>query len=194
MTAEEDLLLAEYNNGAAVVNHIDTLRNVLTSFFLTLNGGVLVAASIVLKGEAPHDGVRSAQQVLTVAVLSVAILGTLFVATIARLRRIQIERFHISNRILDHVLQGPSRRLVPFSNQRLWAIPRRTAGSYLWTLAVMLPSAAFFGFGMVLLCSSVDRAVPTPWNWGAGGLVFAVALLISDWMYFRLSSYTPPAP
>lgn len=51
MQAEHELLITEYNHSVEVANHIDNVRNVITSFFLTLNGGVLVLVSLVVKGE-----------------------------------------------------------------------------------------------------------------------------------------------
>lgn len=196
MNAAEEVLLAEYNHCLEVANHIDNHRNVLTSFFLTLNGGVLVAASLVLKGEVKNIIFGSAESFLAVLLLSVTVLGTLFVATIARMRRVQIERYRIQNGILDKLLSGELRAVVPYTDKRLGqdaggsGMNKRTTGSYLWTLAIVLPSSALAGFGISLIVSTVHHLVSMPLDWIIGGLTGVVVFALNDLMYFSLSEFT----
>ncbi len=200
MNAAEEVLLAEYNQSVEVANHIDNHRNVLTSFFLTLNGGVLVAASLVLKGEVNNTVFGSAESFLAVLLISVALLGTLFVATIARMRRVQIERYRIQNRILDNLLLGELRAVIPYTDKRLGqdaggsGMNKRTTGSYLWTLAIVLPSSALAGFAISLMVSTIHHLVSTPFNWIVGGLGGVAVFALNDLMYFSLSAFESLQP
>jgi hypothetical protein len=191
------LLLAEHNHAVVVCNHLDNLRNVLTSFFLTLNGGVLIAASLVVKGEVASRALGSPEAFLATLALAVAALGTLFVATIARMRRVQIERYRIANAVLDTLLDPPLRDVVPYSNNRLSrdaggsGLLRRLTGSYLWTLALVLPTAVLAGYAAGLLAGPVHDVVGRPWSAVLGVLVAAVVAVANDVMYFQLSAPPP---
>jgi hypothetical protein len=194
------LLLAEHDHAVVVSNHLDNLRNVLTSFFLTLNGGVLIAASIVVKGEVASRALGSPDAFLAILALAVAAIGTLFVATIARMRRVQIERYRIANAVLDALLDPPRRAVVPYSNDRLSrdaggsGLLRRLTGSYLWTLALVLPTAVLAGYAVGLLAGPVHHVVGRPWSAILGVLVAAVVAAANDVMYFLLSAPPPTDP
>src|ERR671918_1302729 len=99
-----DLLIAEYDNCAQLANHVDNVRNVITSFFLTINGGVLIVVTLVAKGEVREEAIGSPKALLAGVLVLVCLLGTLFTGTVARLRRVQSERYQVANRILDHFL------------------------------------------------------------------------------------------
>jgi hypothetical protein len=194
------LLLAEHDHAVVVSNHLDNLRNVLTSFFLTLNGGVLIAASLVVKGEVASRALGSPEAFLATLALAVATLGTLFVATIARMRRVQIERYRIANAVLDALLNPPLRDVVPYSNDRLSqdaggsGLRRRLTGSYLWTLALVLPTAVLAGYALGLLVGPVHHIAGRPWSAILAVLVAAAVGAANDVMYFVLSAPPPAGP
>jgi hypothetical protein len=110
------------------------------------------------------------------------------VTSLARLRRVQLERYLIMDNILDHVLLPDQRPLVTFSRDTVVGgqqarLTARTSGSYLWTLALILPTGAFLGLALGLVTEPLGHR---------GGLaigaivtVFSVALL--DQLYQTLS-------
>lgn len=198
LAAEDELLVAEYVACAEVANHIDTVRNVLTSFFLTLNGGVLVVLSLVVRGEVRSDAFGSPEALLAGVVLGVGVLGAIFTATVARLRRVQTERYRVANGILDHVLSPAVRGVIPFSNATLPAesggqgMARRTTGSYLWTLALMLPTAVLAGIFVYVVLADIHDLVPGPVGWVVAAAVAAAAFVGVDRLYFTLSAVDRP--
>jgi hypothetical protein len=193
---DNELLLAEYNNCAEVANHIDNVRNVITSFFLTLNGGVLVVLSLVVKEEVPTDAFGSPKGLLAGLMLTVCTLGTLFTATVARLRRVQTERYHIANGILDYLLTPEARSVIPLTN---WSLARdaggsglrkRTTGSYFWTLAIMLPTAGLAGLAGYYIAIDIHDAIHGPLTWLGPLALGVIVLAIEDRIYFGLSTFT----
>jgi hypothetical protein len=201
ITVSEDveLLLAEYNNCAAVANHIDNVRNVITSFFLTLNGGVLIAISLVAKGDVPPDAFGSPKALLASVLIAVCTLGTLFTGTLARLRRVQVERYHIANAILDHVLSPQARPIVALSTTSLSTdaggsgLNKRVTGSYLWTLATTLPTAGLAGLTGYFIAADIHDIISGPGAWLAAAAFAAIVLSTLDGAYFRLSAFTADA-
>jgi hypothetical protein len=199
---QEDLLIAEYGNCAQVANHIDNVRNVLTSFFLTINGGVLIVVTLVAKGEVKADTFGSPKSLLAGLLIFVCALGTLFTGTVARLRRVQSERYHIANRILDHFLTGGHRSIVSLETKRLaedsggtvgLGLGKRTTGTYLWTLAIVLPTCALAGLATYLVVTDINGWGPQWLGWPLAAVSGTLALVAEDRLYFRLSTFSPPA-
>ncbi|HET6949870.1 MAG TPA: hypothetical protein VFI47_05830 [Acidimicrobiales bacterium] len=194
MESEDALLVAEYSACAQVANHIDDVRNVLTSFFLTLNGGVLVVLSLVVRDEVQTDAFGSPGALLAGVVLAAGVLGVIFTATVARLRRVQVERYRVANAILDHVLSEGVRPVVPFTNDTLPAetgghgLARRTTGSYLWSLAIMLPTALLAGLFAYVVLADVHDLLPGPAGWVVALAVAAGTFAAIDRLYFALSA------
>jgi hypothetical protein len=190
-----ELLLAEYNNCAEVANHVDNTRNVITSFFLTLNGGILILLSLVAKGDVQSDTFGSPKGLLAGLMLAVCTLGTLFTGTVARLRRVQTERYRIANGILDHVLAPETRSIIPLANSSLSCdaggsgLGKRTTGSYLWTLAIMLPTAGLAGLAEYYIVVDIHNAISGPLSWVGAVALAVVVLRVEDAIYFRLSSF-----
>jgi hypothetical protein len=191
----ENVLLAEYNHAVEVANHIDNLRNVLTSFFLTLNGGALIAATLVFRDVGKTTPLGSPETFLAVVVISVFVLGSVFVATIARMRRVQIERYRIQNGILDKLLPGEGRSAIPHTDWRLardaggHAMGKRTTGSYLWTLAIMLPTAGLATFAIWLIISPIHHLASTACSWTIAVPGGVAVFILNDLAYFALSKF-----
>jgi hypothetical protein len=196
-----ELMLAEYNNCAEVANHVDNVRNVITSFFLTLNGGILILVSLVAEGDVQSDTFGSPRGLLAGLMLAVCALGTLFTGTVARLRRVQTERYRIANGILDHMLAPETRHIIPLANSSLSSdaggsgLGKRTTGSYLWSMAIMLPTAGLAGLAGYYIAADIHDAISGPLSWLGAVALSAVVLIVEDTIYFRLSSlHAAPAP
>jgi hypothetical protein len=188
----QDSLLLEYGRSSEFCNHVDDVRNVITSFFLT----VIAGAALVLREYSDGSlkaGKLGSPALLTAAVLfSVVIVGTIFTWTLARLRRVQLERHIIMDRILDECLAPNHRKLVPFSAANVptrvttSALTRRTNGSYVWSLAIVIPTAALLGLGVfVILSDPLTLAVPFALSVAAGSSI--LYLLTLDRAYCSLS-------
>jgi hypothetical protein len=197
MADETDLLIAEYNNCAQVASHIDDVRNVITSFFLTINGGVLIVLSLTATGDVSDDEFASPKALLSMVIVFVCVLGTLFTCTVARLRRVQSERYHIANGILDHLLTDPVRDVVPFSRQTLASdsggqgLGKRLTGTYMWTLTIVLPTGVLAGLASYLIIVNIHGYARGWPGWLVALGVTVVVLFIEDSLYFRLSRFPP---
>lgn len=192
------LLLLEYERSSQLCNHVDGLRNVITSFFLTLVAGAAVAVSRYADGSLPGSRLGTSEQVVAAVCAGAVVVGALFVCTLARLRRVQLERYRLMNGILDAALTGPARGLVPFGSTTIVLPGRpgtgrrlgaRSTGSYLWTLVIILPTAALSAVVLLVLVAP-DRA-PMPWRGGLAIVITAVAIALLDRAYQTLSA--PPA-
>lgn len=200
MAGRDDLLIAEYNNCAELANHIDNVRNVITSFFLTINGGVLIVLTVVLKGEVDAEAVGSPKALLAGVLVMVFVLGTLFTGTVARLRRIQSERYWVANGILDYFLKDEHRRIVGLESAQLAqdsggkGLGRRSTGSYMWSLAIMLPTSALAGLATYVIVADINDWGPSWAGWPLAALALLVAFVFEDGLYFRLSTFRPAEP
>ncbi len=198
MTDDSGLLLAEYSNCAELANHIDNVRNVVTSFFLTLNGGVLIVLSLVADGDVQQDTFGSPKALLAGVMLTVCALGMLFTATVARLRRVQTERYRIANGILDHLLAAETRQVISLANSSLSVdaggsgLGKRATGSYLWTLAIMLPTAGLAGLAGYYIAADIHGTIRGLLSWLVGLALAVIILAIEDAVYFRLSTLELP--
>lgn len=187
----KEMLLLEYERSSEFCNHVDDLRNVITSFFLTVVGAAAFMIDKYGAGDLKGGPLGSAVFRVVALLAVVDVLGMLFIIVIGRLRRVQIERYEIMNSILDRLLDGEARKIVPFSNSTIagskyaGALSRRATGSYFWTLIIVIPAAVLAGVGAGMLTlkgtSDVRLILPT-------AIASAVAyLLVCDISYFRAS-------
>jgi hypothetical protein len=189
MATGTDLLVVEYERCSEYCNHVDDVRNILTSFFLTVCAGTVVGLTRYASGELKTAAVVDPQILMAVVCIGVAVIGALFTASLARLRRIQLQRYRIMNAVLDHLLSSDERTLVPHSNATLVggtaaAVRSRTSGTYFWTLIVIVPSATMAGLAVALLTG------PGPFDRVASAAAAAmglVVLLVLDRLHSHLS-------
>ncbi|CCH29384.1 putative membrane protein [Saccharothrix espanaensis DSM 44229] len=79
----EAVLLLEYERSSEFCNHVEGVRNILTSFFLTVVGGVVIVVDKFASGGL-GSGLLGSPAVRVVALLGfVAMVGLLFVMVIA---------------------------------------------------------------------------------------------------------------
>jgi len=186
-----DLLLLEYERSSEFCNHVDNVRNVITSFFLTIVGAAAFMIDRFSSGDL-KDGPLGHPAVRLAALLyAVAFVGILFVLVVGRLRRVQLERYMVMNSILDRVLQGATRGVIPFRNSGIagrsgaGALGKRSTGSYFWTLIIVLPAASLAGLSTsVLISGSTSLGWFAVFSGVGAGLLYG---LICDYGYFRAS-------
>ncbi|TDC45957.1 hypothetical protein E1212_27925 [Jiangella ureilytica] len=87
------LMIAEYERSSEFCNHVDNVRNVVTSFFLTLVGAAGFFVDRYSSAELRSGPLGSAAARVVGVLALVWLLGLLFIMTIARLRRVQLERY-----------------------------------------------------------------------------------------------------
>ncbi|TDC45958.1 hypothetical protein E1212_27930 [Jiangella ureilytica] len=101
------------------------------------------------------------------------------------------------NRILDTLLSGPEREVIPFRDADVPGlrdgspVQRRLTGSYFWTLALIVPSAAVAGVAGFTALDALWE-VPGPLDLAGAIAVGLGSILVSDGVYFRLAQ--PPVP
>jgi hypothetical protein len=185
------ILLLEYERSSEFCNHVDGVRNVITSFFLTVVGGTVFVVDKFASGDIKPGPLGSPGARVIVLLGFVSAIGMIFVMVIARLRRVQLERYSIMNAILDRLVPPADRIIIPFRDStiagRSTASPlgRRTTGSYFWTLIIVLPSATLLGIAAALICENLSAPILVRALVGAA--VWLGYLALSDLLYFRLS-------
>jgi hypothetical protein len=113
--------------------------------------------------------------------------------TIARLRRIQTERYQVMNAILDEVLTPRHRQLLPYRDDRIpgkttggGPFNRRLSGSYIWTLILMVPTAATGAISLYLGMQAALRELTGVATAGAA-IVGLSLIVVCDWLFWRLA-------
>lgn len=178
---EEEFLLKEYDTAVQLTFHVDEMRSKFTNLFITLVGVAAAAVSLLLQGSAENNRLGNYEILLGIFLLLLGLTGTLVITVIAKLRRVQLEHFRITNNIRKQFL-GSNYSLwnvVQLSDQTLPS-PSRTSGTYYWTLILILINSYVVGLGIYLLLKRLDFAL-------MGTLVF---ILLQDWLYFQLA--VPP--
>jgi hypothetical protein len=188
---QHELMLLEYERSSEFCNHVDGVRNVITSFFLTVVGGAAFLIDRFSSAELKAGPLGSPTVRVVALLYLVATIGLLFVVVIARLRRVQLERYAIMNGILDRVLTGATRDVVPFANTSIaggsgaGAMRRRSTGSYFWTMILVLPGALLVGIATALVLDSAKLSTFTVSLLAA--MIGLLHFCLCDMLYFRLS-------
>lgn len=94
-------LFKEYESAQQLTFHLDNLRAKLTQFFVTFTGISIAGLTILLKGETTSSYFDHPEVSIVVLSFFTAIVGSLFVVIIARLRSAQLEHFRIVNNIRE---------------------------------------------------------------------------------------------
>lgn len=195
-TADE-FLLKEYESAQKLTCHVDDMRSKLTQFFITLGGVALAAISVLTKKDmdpvlfgAPWWGVAS------FAVFGCAVLGVLFVLIIAKLRRVQIEHFHITNNIREYFLERHENSdkvlgIVMLSKKTI-PKPTRNSGSYYWVLLIIVLTSILFAIATFLLSVNLAEIEPSKYiSFALSIIVFAVSIFFLDLLYIKNAVFDP---
>ena len=179
LSKQETYLLQELETARKLTFHIDELRNKLSSFFMTFVGIAGVGLSILIKGEADAKFIFSSQENIAILFTIVAVFGAVIVLILGRLRRAQIEHFHIINNIRAYFLEQDVHlwNVVQLSAKTL-PKPNHKSGTYFWTLLIMITSCGLLAFSLFTWGQDMARA----WLLPALGFVLSFAAL--DCLYF----------
>jgi len=192
LSKEEVFLLKEYDAAQQLTYHIDGLRSKLTQFFLIFTGFATAALTLLVKGEAKTAVFEKPEGAVALLVLIAALLGSVFVLIIARLRRTQIEHFRITNNIRSYFI-GKNIDLwnvVELSAQTL-PNPNRKSGSYFWTLLIILASSYLYLLATYIHLTKVFHFSYFTWSYIICGAVFIISVILHDKLYFVLAAPPP---
>jgi hypothetical protein len=87
--------------------------------------------------------------------------------------------------------------VIPLANPALGAdaggkgLGKRVTGTYLWTLTIILPTAALGGLAAYLIAVDIHGYARGWPGWLLGLVAAAVVLVLEDVLYFRLSTFHP---
>jgi hypothetical protein len=195
----EEFLLKEYDTAVELTNHVDNLRSEITRFQITFSGAAIAGILLIFDKESVKN-IQDINLLLSIFLVITFLFGVLFVAVIARLRRSQLERYRIINKIRTHFLKGQQdlANVVELSSATLTHRPRFSSGSYFWILILFLLN------GMLLCLAEYALFVlHLKFNIDSAYLIieisFIAALIIQNFaIYFPLatppSRPAPPAP
>lgn len=154
----DDFLFKEYDSAQNLTYHVDDMRSKLTQFFIALSSVALATVSVIVKKDIDHDflGVPWLW-VSVVSLLVCGMLGFFFVLIIAKLRRTQIEHFHITNNIREYFLEQSQEseklKSVVMLSKNTIPKPTRSSGSYYWVLLIIMLTSFLFSFSVFLITS-----------------------------------------
>jgi hypothetical protein len=196
-TLQDEFLFKEYETAVALTNHIDELRDKLSSFFMTFTGLAGAAISFLIldsnrntTDQASHPIFNSLAEPIIATLSIVGFIGIVIIAIMGKLRAVQLEHFRIISNIRVYFFK---------SNYELWNVvqlsaktlpkPRLWSGTYFWFLTIALISSALFGAAAFFSIRVSAWRDGTPYMVGA---VFFLVLLATHWLYFYTA--TPPPP
>ncbi len=192
LTKQEQFLLKEYETAVQLTYHIDELRNKVTNFFVSFSGVAAAGVTILIKGDVKNNIFADAEGLIGLLLILVALVGVIVVASLGRLRKVQIEHFRIINNVRTYFLAEAYElwNVTQLSGKTLPS-PTRRSGTYMWLLLVMLLSSYVFALSVYLLGFRVHSIIPpTSLHWVIlGSYVFFLA--VQDRIYFTATSPPP---
>ena len=75
LTRQDQFLLKEYDSAAQLTNHIDELRNKLTTLYLTFAGVAVAGVAILIKGETKSTVFDKVEGLVAALLFVVALIG-----------------------------------------------------------------------------------------------------------------------
>mgnify|MGYP003529863046 FL=1 len=190
---KNEFLLKEYDTAIQLTLHVDELRSRFTNLFITIAGVVAAVISLLLQENTNGNTFGKLEVVAGIILILIALVGLLVIAVIARLRKVQLENFRITNNIRKHFL-GNSYSLwnvVELSGDTL-PMPNMHSGTYYWSMVIMLLNSYTAALAIYLFLAQVWKLATPPNSFVlaiVGGLIFIV---LQNVIYFRLA--IPPAP
>jgi hypothetical protein len=192
LSKQEQFLLKEYETAVQLTYHIDELRNKVTNFFMSFSGVAAAGVTILIKGDVKNNILTDAEGLIGLLLMLVALVGVIVVATLGRLRKVQIEHFRIINNVRTYFL-GEDYDLwnITQLSSKTLPYPSRRSGTYMWLLLVMLLSSYVFAFSVYLIGFELHSIIPPTllhWVIPASYVFFIV---IQDRVYFAAASPPP---
>lgn len=192
----DEFILKEYESAQKLTYHVDEMRSKLTQFFIALSGVAFAATSALLNKDIASllFGVPW-WVVASFIIFLCAVLGSLFVLIIAKLRRTQIEHFHITNNIRQYFLDKSDNadelwRVVALSHETI-PKPTRFSGSYYWVLLIIILTSLFFAIFAYLL--SANLATSDSSKYECAVFFFVIAGLALDKVYITTATFVKKA-
>ncbi len=153
LPSNHNFILEEYKAAVQLTFHIDSLRNKLSSIYLTFCGLITGVLAIIIKGEYKSSIITQSELIVFLS-LFVAIIGLIKILILGRLRKVQFENFNIINNIRTFYLnRTPLQKRQELKDtfllntstlpkERLWS------GSFLWVLIIIFSSSTILAFGV----------------------------------------------
>lgn len=187
---KEFFLVEEYKSAVELTFHIDSLRNKLTSFFISISGIALTGLFVILKNE---DGVsvpKNINEIISILMMTMALLGYILILILARIRKIQLEHFGIINNIRKYFYEDDYNfwNASQLSTRTLPS-PSFFSGTYFWLLLIQVLNVIMIFLGLFLFNNPLKNILT--YNGISCFLIIGiVSLLIQNITYFYFAS--PP--
>ncbi|ENP8356002.1 hypothetical protein [Vibrio alginolyticus] len=188
----DEFILKEYESAQKLTYHVDEMRSKLTQFFIALSGVAFAATSALLnKDIAPLLFGIPWWMVASFITFGGAVLGSLFVLIIAKLRRTQIEHFHITNNIRQYFLEKSDNadelwRVVALSHETI-PKPTRSSGSYYWVLLIIILTSLFFATFAYLLSANLTESETGKYL--CAGFLLISTIFVLDRLYIDKATF-----
>jgi hypothetical protein len=175
MDKPETFLLEEYKSAVELTFHIDSLRNKLTSFFISFAGLAVAGLLLLLKKDTNNTPIDNINEFVASLMILVAFIGHLFIIVLAKLRKAQLEHFRIINNIRKYFLN---------ENWHLWNVvqlsektlpkPSIYSGTFFWLLILQILNSAILFIGIFLIWNNIENLISCQ-----GFLLFIIVLSLS---------------
>lgn len=187
---KEAFLIEEYKSAVALTFHIDSLRNKLTSFFISFAGLAITGLLLLLKKDPDNPSISNINGLISLLLILVSCIGHLFICVLAKIRKIQIEHFLIINNIRKYFLgQDMALWNVVQLSEKTLPEPRKDSGTYFWLLILQILNAIIMFLGIFLLWENIEKL----FSW-YGFLIFFVvvggSIFTQNYLYFKFAKGT----
>jgi hypothetical protein len=187
MEKKDIFLLEEYKSAVALTYHIDSLRNKLTSFFISLAGLAITGLILILKKDINSPSISNINGLIALLMILISCIGHLFICVLAKIRRVQIEHFLIINNIRKYFLGQdlPLWNVVILSEKTL-PKPSIFSGTYYWLLILQILNTTILFIGVFLIWNNIEEL----FSW-YGFFIFilisGVSIFLQNYLYFKIA-------
>ena len=191
LNKKEFFLVEEYKSSIELTFHIDSLRNKLTSFFISIAGIGIAGLLLLLKKEGDDSNISNLNEIVATLLFLVALIGHLFVLVLAKIRKVQLEYFGIINNIKKYFYTND----YDFWNISQLSIktlpkPRAFSGTYYWLLIIQVLNVTILFLGIILIQDLLNEIFSFKGLLILSATTF-ISLVIQNVAYF--CSAKPPA-
>ncbi|OFY39675.1 MAG: hypothetical protein A2X18_09700 [Bacteroidetes bacterium GWF2_40_14] len=188
LNKKETFLLEEYKTAVQLTYQMDSLRNKITSFFISIAGISIAGFLLVIKGKDESINISNLNEIVSIIMLIVAILGHLFICVLAKIRKVQLEHFAIINNIrkyfieLDYTMWN----IVQLSDKTL-PKARLFSGTYWWQFVIQVINGFILYLGILLLFDLLEDII----TWKSFFIfcgTFIFSILLQNLFYFKIAN------
>jgi len=192
-TKKEKYLIEEYNSAVQLTFHIDSLRNKLTSFYMSFAGLAIAGLLFMLEKKSIIIDSNVSSKLIAFLLLIISLMGHIFVCVLAKIRKVQLEHFRIINNIRSYFVKDDInlKNVIQLSSDTLPKVTF-TSGTYFWLLIILVLNSVIIAVSIDLfIFQDLSKILECAGIWIFIGIFF-ISFISQNIMYRKYAQLGDP--